>query len=133
MGTMIFVNLPVKNLKKTMAFFSKLGFRYNKQFTNNKAACMVVSKEIFVMLLVSKFFKGFIKKEIANSAKTTEAIIALSAPSKKRVDWVVDRAVAAGAIEGTKYDRGFMYSRTFEDPDRHNWEIVWMDKKMIKK
>lgn len=133
MGTMIFVNLPVKDLKKTMAFFSKLGFKYNKQFTDKNAACMVVSKQIFVMLLVKKFFKGFTSKQIAEAKRSTEAIFAISAPSKKRVDWMVDRAVSAGAIEGKKYDRGFMYSRTFEDLDRHNWEIVWMDKKMIKK
>ncbi|HVA83015.1 MAG TPA: VOC family protein [Candidatus Aquilonibacter sp.] len=133
MGTSIFVNLPVKDLKKTMAFFSKLGFKYNKQFTDKNAACMVIERNIFAMLLVKKFFKGFIKKEIANSAKTTEAIISLSAPSKKKVDWMVDRAVAAGAIEGKKQDLGFMYSRSFEDLDGHSWDLFWMDPKNIKK
>ncbi|MDE1846235.1 MAG: glyoxalase/bleomycin resistance/extradiol dioxygenase family protein, partial [Candidatus Micrarchaeota archaeon] len=122
MGTSIFVNLPVKDLKKTMAFFKKLGFKYNKQFTDKKAACMVIEKNIFAMLLVKKFFKGFIpNKEISNSKKTTEAIFSFSMPSKKKVDQMVEAAVAAGGIEQGKQDLGFMYSRSFEDLDGHLW------------
>ncbi|MDE1869674.1 MAG: hypothetical protein KGH71_01655 [Candidatus Micrarchaeota archaeon] len=134
MGTMIFVNLPVNDLKKTMAFFKRLGFKYNKQFTDKKAACMVVEKNIFVMLLVKKFFKGFVPtKKIANPKKTTEAIFSFSMPSKKKVDQIVNAAIAAGGIEQEKQDLGWMYSRSFEDLDGHLWDMFWMDPKMIKK
>ncbi|MDE1870139.1 MAG: glyoxalase/bleomycin resistance/extradiol dioxygenase family protein [Candidatus Micrarchaeota archaeon] len=132
MATMIFVNLPVKDLKKTMTFFSKMGFKYNRQFTNKSAACMVISKEIFVMLLVKKFFKGFTKKQIVDSKKATEAIISLSAESRKKVDEMLGKAVKAGATEVMTQDHGWMYSCSFQDLDHHNWEIFWMDKSRVK-
>ena len=124
----IFVNLPVKDLKKTMAFFKKLGFTYNKQFTDEKAASLVLGEHIYVMLITEPFFKTFIKKEIANSSKSTEAIMAIGVKSKKAVDEMVDKALAAG---GVKYkeadDYGWMYSRSFQDLDGHLWEVLYAD------
>ncbi len=129
MATKIFVNLPVKDLKRTMDFFSRLGFTYNQQFTNDKAACMVVGEDIFVMLLVEPFFKGFTpKKEIADAWKQTEVLIALSADTKEQVNEMLEKALAAGGSEAREpEDHGFMYGRSFEDPDGHIWEITWMD------
>lgn len=130
----IFVNLPVKNLGKTKAFFSKLGFKFNRKFTDKNAACMVISKDIYSMLIVEKFFKQFTKKKIANAKKTTEAIIALTVDSRKKVDELVNKALKLGAKEPRKpQDNGFMYLRCVEDFDGHMWEIFWMDLMKIKK
>ncbi|HEX9972088.1 MAG TPA: glyoxalase/bleomycin resistance/extradiol dioxygenase family protein, partial [bacterium] len=93
--TKIFVNLPVKNLKKSMDFFAKLGFAFNPQFTDQNAACMIVGEDIFIMLLVKDFFKTFTKKTIVDATKSSEAIIALSADSKEKVDEIVNKALAA--------------------------------------
>ncbi|MEP6596308.1 MAG: VOC family protein [Ginsengibacter sp.] len=128
MSTKIFVNLPVKDLGKTMEFFTKLGYAFNSQFTDEKAACMVISEDIFAMLLVEEYFKTFIKKEVADASKTTEVITCLSADSRQQVDDLVKKAVEAG---GTVYkepqDHGFMYGHGFQDLDGHLWEIMWMD------
>ncbi|MEW6604235.1 MAG: VOC family protein [Thermoproteota archaeon] len=123
--TQIFVNLPVKDLKRTMDFFGKLGFSFNPMFTDENAACMVISENIYGMLLVEKFFKGFIPgKEICDSKKSTEALIALTAGSREEVDELIGKVVAAG---GTEYrqaqDYGWMYGRAFQDIDGHIWEI----------
>ncbi|WP_254411473.1 VOC family protein [Dyadobacter diqingensis] len=128
MATKIFVNLPVKDLDKSVAFFTKLGFSFNAQFTNENATCMVISEDIFVMLLIEPFFKNFTKKEIADATKTTEAIICLSAESRTEVDEMVSRALAAGgAAPNDKQDHGYMYGHGFEDIDGHLWEVMWMD------
>ncbi|HBH88194.1 MAG TPA: glyoxalase/bleomycin resistance/extradiol dioxygenase family protein [Syntrophaceae bacterium] len=128
MTTKIFVNLPVKNLDKSMEFFVKLGFKFNPQFTDENAACLIVSEDIFAMLLIEKFFKTFTPKEICDATKYTEVLVALSMGSRKDVDEMVRKAVAAG---GTTYsepqDRGFMYLHGFQDPDNHIWEIFYMD------
>jgi uncharacterized protein len=128
MAKQLFVNLPVKDLDKTMAFFASLGFTFNKQFTNEHAACMVISDTNYVMLLTEPFFKGFMKKEIADTRITSEVIVALSADSREEVDTVVKKAMDAGA---TKYaepnDHGFMYQHSFQDLDGHLWEVFWMD------
>lgn len=132
--TKIFVNLPVKNLKKTMSFFAKLGFKFNKKFTDKSAACMVISKDIYSMLIVEKFFKQFTKKKIANAKKLTEVIIALTVDSRKKVDEFVSKALKLGAKEPRKpQDHGFMYLRCVEDFDGHMWEIFWWNPKKIKK
>ena len=134
MATKIFVNLPVKNLNNSMEFFAKLGFSFNTQFTNEHAACMVVSDDIFVMLLAEPFFKTFTKKEIADTSKTIEALICLSAKSKKKVDEMVNNAKqAGGTIPNPKQDQGFMYGHGFEDLDGHTWEVMWMDPAAIKR
>lgn len=129
MATKIFVNLPVKDLEKSKDFFSKIGFTINPQFTNDKAACVVISEDIYAMILKEEFFKTFIpKKEISNASKTTEVIVALSADSKEKVNELADKAMAAGAAEvRPSEDQGFMYGRSFQDPDGHIWEVFWMD------
>src|ERR1700730_15596252 len=110
MATKIFVNLPVKDLNKSIEFFTKLGFAFNPQFTDEKATCMIVGEDIFVMLLVENFFKTFIKKEICDAKKSTEAIIALSADSKQKVDEMVSKAKGAGGISTKEpNDEAFMY------------------------
>ena len=132
MSRMIFVNLPVKNLPKSVEFFTALGFEFNPQFTDEKATCMVISEQACVMLLVEPFFKTFIDKEIADAVTHTETIVSLSAESRAEVDDVFERAVAAGARPvKDPQDEGFMYSRTFQDLDGHLWDLVWMDPSAI--
>jgi len=128
MVTKIFVNLPVKNLAASMEFFEKLGFTFNPQFTDENAACMVISEDIFAMLLMEEFFRTFTQKEIADATKTAEAILALSVESREQVDLMMESALTAGASEPREaQDHGFMYGRSFEDPDGHLWEIFYMD------
>jgi len=129
MTKQIFVNLPVKDLKKTIEFFAELGFTFNPQFTDDNATCMIIDENIFAMLLVEKFFKNFIPtKKICDSKKNTEVLVALSAESRKEVDEMIDRAIAAGGSEYRKAeDYGWMYGRSFEDIDGHIWEIFYMD------
>lgn len=132
MGTKVFVNLPVKDLEKSKAFFAKLGFAFNAQFTDKNAACMVISEENYAMLLVEPFFKTFTKKEIVNATLNTEVLVALSSESKANVDKMMKNALDAGAKEASEpQDHGFMYGRSFEDLDGHIWEIFWMDPKVI--
>ncbi len=133
MATKIFVNLPVKNLDKSKEFFAKLGYSFNKQFTDKNAACMVISDDIYAMLLEKPFFETFTEKSVADSAKVTEVLIGLSADSKKQVDTLLKNALAAGAkVSREPQDLGFMYSRSFEDLDGHIWEMIWMDESKIK-
>ena len=128
MPAMIFVNLPVKDLEKSKLFFTKLGYTINQQFTNEKASSIVISDTIYLMLLVEPFFKTFTKKDLADATTSTEAIIALSAESREAVDALVDKAVAAGAGPSNEpVDEGFMYVRSFADPDGHLFEVMWMD------
>ena len=135
MAKQIFVNLPVKNLDKTIEFFSKLGFKFNPQFTDKNAACMIIGKNIFSMLLIEKFFKRFTKKKIYNAKKNTGAILALSVESRKKVDEMVKKVIAAGGKETRKAeDYGWMYGRAFEDINGHLWEVFYMNEsKMPKK
>ena len=134
MSTKIFVNLPVKNLDKSIVFFKALGFKFNKQFTDETAASMIISDDIYAMLLTHAKFKQFTAKAIADTKKTIEVLNALSVDSKAKVDKLVDKAIAAGGKEPRKpQDMGFMYLRAFEDLDGHTWEIFWMDPKAIKK
>lgn len=134
MATRIFVNLPVQDLKKSMAFFSKLGFTFNEQFTDDKAACMVVSEHIYTMLLVHDRFKDFTRKPISDAKKTTEVLIALDAASKAEVDGIVKKAVSAGgSIYADPQDHGWMYSHSFADLDGHQWEFLYMDESAIPK
>ena len=133
MITNIFVNLPVKDLKKTVEFFTKLGFTFNPQFTDENATCMIVGKDIFVMLLVEKF-KTFTKKEISDVSKNTEVIVAVSTQSREEVDQMMEKVVGAGGKESRDpQDHGWMYGRSFEDFDGHLWEIFYMDETAIKK
>lgn len=129
MSTKIFVNLPVKDLEKSKAFFSKLGYSFNPQFTDEKAGCLVISEDIYAMLLTEPFFKGFIpNNDIADTNKTKEVLVALSAESKQKVNELADNAIAAGGRQFREpEDHGFMYARSFEDLDGHVWEVIWMD------
>lgn len=128
MATNIFVNLPVEDLNKSIAFFTKLGYTFNTQFTDEHATCMIISDTIYAMLLTKARFKDFTKKEIADATKTTEVLIALSTDSKEKVNELVDKAIAAGGKEpNDAQDHGFMFSRSFEDPDGHIWEVFWMN------
>ena len=132
MATKIFVNLPVKDLNKSIEFFTKLGFAFNPQFTDEKATCMIVGEDISVMLLVENFFKTFIKKEICDAKKNTEAIIALSADSKEKVDDMVSKAKRAGGISTKEpQEEAFMYYGGFQDLDGHLWEVMYMDPNAI--
>ncbi|WP_054955301.1 VOC family protein [Paenibacillus dakarensis] len=124
----IFVNLPVKDLDKTVGFFTKIGFEFNPQFTDENATCMVISDHIFVMLLVEDFFKSFTNKDIPNTSDNSEVIIALSADSREQVDEIVNLALSAGGrATNDPVDHGFMYSWSFEDIDGHLWEVMYMD------
>lgn len=128
----IFVNLPVKDLNKTKDFFSTIGFEFNPQFTNENAACMVISDTIFAMLLVEDYFKTFTKKEIPDSTKSSEAILALSVESKEKVDEFVNKALAAGGKPSNDpVDHGFMYGWSFQDLDDHLWEVFFMDESAV--
>jgi predicted lactoylglutathione lyase len=131
MSTKIFVNLPVKDLDRSKAFFGKLGYTFNARFTD-PTACMVVSDDIYAMLLTEAKFKEFTKKKIADANKTTEVLVCLSMDSKARVNEVVDTAIDAGATEARDpMDYGFMFGRSFNDLDGHIWKIIWMDPKHI--
>ncbi len=128
MATQIFVNLPVEDLNRSVAFFTQLGYTFNPQFTDEKATCMIISDTIYVMLLTKAFFQTFTAKEIADTRKVIECSIALSADSKEAVNAMVDKAQAAGAtIPNPASDYGFMYQHSFDDLDGHHWEFVWMD------
>jgi uncharacterized protein len=124
----IFVNLPVKDLDRSVDFFTKLGFKFNAQFTDKNATAMIVNEDAFVMLLVEEFFKSFTRKGIADATSQTEVIMALSAASKEDVDELASKALAAGGRPANDtQDQGFMYTRSFQDPDGHLWEVFWMD------
>lgn len=128
MPKQIFVNLPVKNLDRSMDFFSALGFDFNAQFTNEDAACMMIAENIYAMLLTEPMFKGFTPKEIADATKTTEVLTALMVDSRGDVDEMMGNALKAGGIEvRDPQEHGFMYGRSFSDPDGHIWEVFWMD------
>src|SRR6266540_3901431 len=133
MNTKIFVNLPVKDLNRAIEFFTKLGFTFNPQFTDENATCMIVGEDIFVMLLVEKF-KTFTRKEICNTTKDTEVIVALSTESREKVDQIINKVIEAGGKESREpQDYGWMYGRGFQDIDGHLWEIIYMDQSAVKK
>jgi uncharacterized protein len=128
MSVKIFVNLPVNDLKKSIEFFTKLGYTFNPQFTDETATCMIISEDIYAMLLTHEKFKTFTPKKIVDAKKNTEVLIALSCENRKEVDDLVAKAVAAG---GSTYsepvDYGFMYSHGYQDLDGHIWELMYMD------
>lgn len=133
MSTKTFINLPVKNLPKTIEFFTSLGFSFNEQFGDESTACMVISEDSYAMLHIEASFKGFIEgQEIADTAKVREVLIGLSADTREQVDTLVDNAVAAGGQSlGDADDQGFMYMRAFRDLDGHQWSSIYMDMSAI--
>ncbi|WED43775.1 VOC family protein [Legionella cardiaca] len=129
----MFINLPVKDLKQTIEFFTNLGFTFNPQFTDENATCMIVGKDNFVMLLVEKFFKGFIPHhEINDALQTKETLIAISLESRIAVDKMIEKAIANGGKEyRPTEDHGWMYGRSFQDINGHVWEPFYMNKDAI--
>lgn len=128
MSTKVFVNLPVTDLQRSMAFYKALGFSFNPQFTDDTAACMVISEHNYAMLLTHPKFAHFISKPIADAKAATGVLVALGLESRAAVDAMVEKALAAGGKEPRpKQDYGFMVQRTIEDPDGHIWEPFWMD------
>lgn len=128
MGRKIFVNLPVKNLDQSVDFFNQLGFKFNPQFTDETATCMIVSDDIFVMLLTEDKFKTFTPKAICDATQNTEVLVCLSCDRREEVDSLVSKAVSGG---GSTYndpqDYGFMYAHGFQDLDGHIWELMYME------
>lgn len=128
MTTKMFVNLPVKNLARSVEFFTRLGFTFDPRFTDETATCMIVGEDSYVMLLTEPKFRMFTPKEICDATKSTEVLVALSRESRRDVDETVRKAVAAG---GSTYnepqDHGFMYGHGFQDPDGHIWEVFYME------
>lgn len=124
----LYVNLPVKDLARSLDFFEALEFSFNPKFTNEDAACLIVNERTGVMLLTESFFAGFTRKPIGDAHASTETLLALSLDSRAEVDAFMARAFAAGAsptVEAKDY--GFMYQHGFADPDGHQWEVFWMD------
>jgi hypothetical protein len=133
MPKMIFLNLPVSDLARSVAFYEAVGATRNPQFSNEAAACMVLSDTIHVMLLTHDFYRGFTSKPIADAHAASGALICVSEDSRAAVDSTVERAARAGgkADPGPTQDHGFMYGRSFEDPDGHHWEVMWMDMSQV--
>jgi len=129
MPKLIFINLPVTDLKRSMAFYSAIGAANNPQFTDETAACMVVSDTIHVMLLTHDKWRQFTSKPIVDAHASAQVLLCLSADSRGEVDAYVDKAMAAGGKGDPTptQDFGFMFGRSFEDPDGHIWEVMWMD------
>lgn len=127
MHSQIFVNLPVRNLERSVEFFTKLGYTFNPQFTDENATCMILGENLFVMLLVEKYFTTFTSKGVTDTSKTTEVLTCVSCDSKQQIDDLVAKARAAGAqVPRAAQDHGFMYSHGYEDLDGHTWELVHM-------
>ncbi len=128
MSTRIIVNLPVKNLDRSIDFFKHLGYDYDPRFTDQNAACIVISEHIYVMLLVEEIFKSFTNKELTDVWECNEVMLALSMNDRKQVDELVSIALASGGFPHTDpKDHGFMYEWGFIDPDGHLWSVFYMD------
>ena len=124
----IFVNLPIKDLARSRAFFEALGLTFNPRFSNEQGACLEIGENFFAMLLVEPFFQGFTKKPIRDAHQSTEMLLALSMDSRAEVEAVMEKAVAAGATTpNPPVDHGFMFQHGFADLDGHQWEVFWMD------
>jgi predicted lactoylglutathione lyase len=128
MSKMIFVNLPVHDLRKSTAFYEAVGGTQNPQFSDEASSCMVFSEAIYVMLLTHDKYRTFSQRPIADAHKTSAALLALTVEDRTMVDSIVDLAAATGGVAdpNPKQDHGFMYGRSYEDPDGNVWEIIWM-------
>ncbi len=134
MSTQIFVNLAVKNLPRSVGFFTKLGYKFDPKFTDENATCMIVGENIFVMLLVESFFKTFTKKELCDATRSTEVLVCLSCESRAKVDDLVAKAIAAGGTTpNDSKDYGFMFQHGFQDLDGHLWELIYMEPAKVAK
>ncbi|MFF1452263.1 VOC family protein [Streptomyces sp. NPDC058274] len=129
---MIFVNLPVTDVDTSKKFFTELGYSINPQFSTDDCACVVISDTIVAMMLSKQRYSDFTKKTITDATKTSEVLLCLSAESREKVDELVDKAIAAGgSATGGTQDQDFMYGRSFDDPDGHSWEVMWMDPAVV--
>jgi predicted lactoylglutathione lyase len=128
---MMFVNLPVRDLERAKTFFGKLGFSFNARFTDDKAACMIVSDVSYVMLIQEAFYRTFTNRELCDTTRQNEGLVALSCESRAEVDGLVRTAVESGGSRAMRpIDHGFMYEWSFYDPDGHHWAVLWMDPKV---
>ncbi|MFZ7942722.1 MULTISPECIES: VOC family protein [Bacillaceae] len=124
----IFINLSVQDVGKSTNFFKELGFEFNPQFSDETTSCMIISDNIYAMIMIEERFKGFSKKEIVDTTTSAEAIFCLSAKSRNQVDELVNKALASGGKSfSDPQDHGFMYIWGFQDVDGHLWEIAYMD------
>lgn len=132
MSTKIFLNLPVKDLNRSIEFFTKLGFSFNPQFTNEKGTCLIIGENINVMFLVEEFYKTFTNKQVCDANTTSEVIIAISVETREKVDEIIENVINAGGAEymDTK-DYGWKYQKMFLDRDGHHWEVFFMDESQI--
>ena len=127
MHDQLFVNLPIKDLPRSVRFFESLGYTFNPQFTDENATCMVLGENLFAMLLVEPYFRSFIEKDVSDAHRATEVLLAVPVGSRQAVDALVDKALAAGAKEPrAARDLGFMYQRSYDDLDGHTWEVFHM-------
>lgn len=132
MASQIFVNLPVKELNRSVEFFTQLGYTFNPQFTDENATCMIIGENIYAMLLVEDYFRTFTDREVVDAHRQVEALIALALDSRDQVDAQIAKARAAGArIPREPQDYGFMYQHAFQDPDGHLWELFFMDENAV--
>ena len=132
MSRKLFVNLPVKELDRSVQFFTALGFSFNAHFTDETATCMIVSESSFVMLLTEEKFRQFTPRQLCDTKQATEVLLCLSAESRAEVDQLVAKAVAAGgSLYKEPIDFGFMYGHSFQDPDGHQWEVMFMEPEAI--
>lgn len=128
MAMKTFINLPVKDLTKTIDFFTKLGFSFDQQFTDDNTTCMIISDDAYAMLHVEPTFSKFIEQDVADTSKSREVLVGLSTESREQVDDLLDKAVAAGGkAVGEAKDDGFMYMRACYDLDGHQWSFIYMD------
>ena len=128
MHQQIFVNLPIKDMPRSQAFFRAMGYEFNPQFTNEQGACLVLGDKLYAMLLVEDFFQGFTRKMIVDATQAIEVLLCLSCESRAEVDALVAKALAAGGTAPRPpQDHGFMYVHGFDDLDGHSWELAWMD------
>jgi predicted lactoylglutathione lyase len=124
----LFVNLAVGELNRSVEFFTKLGFSFDERFTDDTATCMLIGEDAYAMLLTKPRFAEFTNKQICDCTTHIEAMLGVSAESREAVDQVIDAALAAGGSPaGETQEHGFMYARSFHDPDGHHWEVIWMD------
>lgn len=131
---MMFVNLPVRDLERSKTFFARLGFSFDPKFTDDKAACMVVSGAGYVMLLHEPFYRSFTKRELCDTTRQNEGLVALSCESRAEVDRLARLALESGGAQAMDpIDHGFMYERSFYDPDGHHWELIWMDEEAVQR
>ena len=132
MATKIFINLPVKDLNRSISFFTELGFSFNPKFTNEKGTCLIIGENINAMLLVEEFYATFTQKQICNAETTSEVLIAVSFETREKVNEIMEKAIRSGGREYVETkDYGWMYQRTFLDIDGHHWEIFYMDESKI--